>query len=92
MIDQYDDLGNKIENTGDNTKITLDKIAQVAQQVIGSVSEVFGQITNLIALQFESREIAMDNFYSKQQEQLDNTQMSEKARANAQKKLDEDIA
>tara|TARA_Y100000593_G_C4321560_1_gene344100 strand:+ start:3675 stop:5930 length:2256 start_codon:yes stop_codon:yes gene_type:complete len=92
MIDQYDDLGKKIENTEEKTKLTLDKIAQVAQQVIGAVGQVFGQITDLIALQFQKREIAMDNFYAKQQEHLDNTQMSEKARANAQKMLDEDVA
>ena len=92
MIKDYENLGTKIEEIDGKTKITLNQITQVAQKVIGAVSEVFGQITDLIALQFQKREIAMDNFYSKQQEQLDNTQMSEKARANAQKKLDEDIA
>ncbi len=92
LIVQYDALKEKQVELANGSQLTAEKIGQVAQQVLGMVGQVLGGITDLITMQFESREIAMENYFTKQQEHLDNTEMSEKARANAQKKLDEDVA
>jgi len=96
MIDEYNKLGDAIEDTGNKTKLTAEqmvaKIADVLGQIASAVGQIMGQVTSIINQNFQARQIALDNYYASEKEKIDGAGMSEKAHANATMLLEDKIA